>query len=109
MAPHSRRVLDAARSSLPSLSGLVTRVAPLRRSRARVRRGIGRALLVAPALAVAAAYLIRRGPWLGQLGPAGIAMYGAALLLSIAIWAGLSVAAARRAGASRWLARAALF
>jgi len=80
----------------------------LRKRGARLRRGIARALVVAPALAVLASDLLRRGPRLAHLAPEELLFYAVSAIASAAVWGGLLVVAAQRAGKARWIARVAL-
>ena len=115
MLPQPRRDVVAAPrssyfsfSSLAGLGGLAARALPAARVRARARRWLGRALLVAPAVALASADALRRGGWLVQMSRGDVTTYLQSLALSAALWAGISCVAAGRSGAARWLASAAI-
>jgi glucan phosphoethanolaminetransferase (alkaline phosphatase superfamily) len=85
---------------------------PRARARAKARRGGARALLAAPAVAILASDVIRRGPWLSHLAGEDLRMYLWSLGMTSALWAALLCLATRRNQATgrpgRWVVRALL-
>src|SRR2546421_357074 len=79
-----------------------------RRTRARMRRWAGRALLLVPAAAIVSSDLIRRHGRHGSLehlthGDLGV--YAASAVISMLLWGALLAIATRRTGTHRWVAR----
>ncbi|WP_394848000.1 sulfatase-like hydrolase/transferase [Pendulispora brunnea] len=74
------------------------------RTLVRVRRRIGRTLLLLAPLAIALADAVRRPGHLGHFDTRGLVFYALSVLVSGALWVSLVVIAARKRGATRWLA-----
>ena len=73
-----------------------------------MRRWAGRALLVAPALAILITDLLRRHGKLGYLTRGEMGVYAASAVISMVLWGALLAMATQRTGPARWVSRVVL-
>jgi len=96
MSSPPRSSSSAVADSGPSIS---------RRGAARLRRWLGRALLVVPTLGVLAVDLSKRRPRLLGFEPRDFAFYALSALTGLVLWACLVGVASRTRGPARWITR----
>lgn len=91
-----------ARSKASAPQGVVSK----KKRAAKIRRIVGRALLLVPAAFVFTSDFTRRAPRLAHFAPKDVTFYAFGVLLSATFWGGLVVVASKRKGYSRVVALA---
>src|SRR5438105_4878871 len=104
MSPRSKPQLVAEDASASPAAGAI-RLLPTLRGRARLRRWMGRALLGVPALAIAAADVLRRREQIRHFEDVELQYYAVTIALSLVLWGALLAIATRRDGIARHVAR----
>lgn len=92
-----------ARTSAPSEPRAPGRMS--RRRAARLRRWLGRALLVVPTLGVLAVDLSRRHPRLAAFETPDLVFYALSVVVGLVLWSSLVGVASRSRGVARWPVR----